>query len=107
MARLLQLLRHAHGQALLGSGRAELRSALGPAQPLLLRLSPWPFTPGFASAAEPPDDTKPPAALGQSDSEEDAEGALFNEELSIVKSFSTLIMRMLHDCASCSPGRGC
>ena len=81
MARLVQLLRHARGQALLASGRAELRSAVAPAgcagaAALLSRLSRLPFTPGFASAAEPPDDTNPPAALGQSDSEEDAEGAL-------------------------------
>ena len=72
---LLQLLRHARGQALLACGRAELRSAPAPAQPLLLRLSPWPCTHGFASGAEPPDDAKPPGALAQSDSEEDAEGA--------------------------------
>lgn len=76
MARLLQLLRHARGQALLAGGRAELRSAAAPAQPLLLRLSRWPLPPGFASAAEPPDDAMPPGAPAQSDSEEDAEGAL-------------------------------
>ena len=77
MARLLQLLRHARGQALLACGRAELRSAAAPAQPLLVRLSRWPVAPGFASAAEPPDDAKPPGAQAHSDSEEDAEGALF------------------------------
>ena len=76
MARLLQLLRHARGQALLACGRAELRSAAAPAQPLLARLSRWPVPPGFASAAEPPDDAKPPGAQAQSDSEEDGEGAL-------------------------------
>ena len=76
MAGLLQLLRHARGQALLASARAEMRSTAGPAQALVLGLRRWPFTPGFASSAEPPDDRKPPAALAHSDSEEDAEGAL-------------------------------